>query len=247
MQAQHTRHSGDSSMLSREDQQRKLLLVGKEEGFRNLIKRQFFGEQQFLITGRSITLLDALAHLKSGEIDLAIVSSEFCEEELSLFAFDAQRCGFTGLILRVVSPPNKATRVSFSVTRELPDWHLAQLECDDESPKQSVGRVSRQQQLSSRRLTSGAQAGLKLNELHGSRFFTAKEEAVLMRVSEGWTNQQIADYLKCSEGSVKAILQQLFTKLGVRKRAQIVRMAFENTLLWTFTMLLFPVFHHWYS
>jgi hypothetical protein len=48
-------------------------------------------------------------------------------------------------------------------------------------------------------------------------------------VSEGWTNQQIALHLKCSEGSVKAVLQELFSKLGVRKRAQIVRMAFEKT------------------
>jgi hypothetical protein len=34
--------------------------------------------------------------------------------------------------------------------------------------------------------------------------------------------------LQCSEGSVKAVLQELFNKLGVRKRAQIVRMAFEK-------------------
>ena len=66
-----------------------------------------------------------------------------------------------------------------------------------------------------------------LNETHRTIFFTAKEQAVLTRVSEGWTSQQIAHHLECSEGSVKATLQQLFKKLGVRKRAQIVRMAFE--------------------
>ena len=75
------------------------------------------------------------------------------------------------------------------------------------------------------------QTGLKVNRPHGSICFTIKQQAVLTRVSEGWTNQQIAHHLKCSEGSVKAVLQQLFSKLGVRKRAQIVRMAFETTLL----------------
>ena len=58
--------------------------------------------------------------------------------------------------------------------------------------------------------------------------FTEREQAVLERVSSGWTNRQISQDLKCSEGSVKAILQQIFNKLGVRKRAQIVRLAFEH-------------------
>jgi DNA-binding NarL/FixJ family response regulator len=75
------------------------------------------------------------------------------------------------------------------------------------------------------------QTSPELKEPHRPLTFTAKEEAVLTRVSEGWTNQQIAQHLNCSEGSVKAILQQLFSKLGVRKRAQIVRMAFEKTLM----------------
>jgi DNA-binding NarL/FixJ family response regulator len=75
------------------------------------------------------------------------------------------------------------------------------------------------------------QTGLIVKGPDGSISFTIKEQAVLTRVSEGWTNQQIAHHLKCSEGSVKAILQQLFSKLGVRKRAQIVRMAFERTLM----------------
>jgi len=60
--------------------------------------------------------------------------------------------------------------------------------------------------------------------------FTAKEQAVLHRVAGGWTNLQIAKDMQCSVGAVKAILQQLFGKLGVRKRAQIVWLAFERGL-----------------
>lgn len=60
---------------------------------------------------------------------------------------------------------------------------------------------------------------------------TARQRAVLTCVSRGWTNQQVARHLKCSEGAIKATLQQLFRKLGVRKRAQIVRMAFEKALI----------------
>jgi DNA-binding response OmpR family regulator len=56
---------------------------------------------------------------------------------------------------------------------------------------------------------------------------TARQQTVLKRVCDGWTSKQIARSLKCTEGSVKGTLQQLFRKLGVRKRALIARMASE--------------------
>jgi DNA-binding NarL/FixJ family response regulator len=63
-------------------------------------------------------------------------------------------------------------------------------------------------------------------ELHGraypSIYFTSRQRAVMTRVYKGWTHSQIANDLKCSEGSVKAVIQQLFRKLGVKKRTQIV-------------------------
>ncbi|HTZ58398.1 MAG TPA: winged helix-turn-helix domain-containing protein [Acidobacteriaceae bacterium] len=63
------------------------------------------------------------------------------------------------------------------------------------------------------------------------RSFTPRQKAVLIGVCKGWTNQEVAGHLKCSEGAVKAILQQLFEKIGVRKRAQIVRFALEQGLI----------------
>jgi DNA-binding CsgD family transcriptional regulator len=60
--------------------------------------------------------------------------------------------------------------------------------------------------------------------------FTAKEQAVLEGVSNGRSNLEIARDLQCSLGSVKAAVQQLFSKLGVRKRAQVVRLALQSGL-----------------
>jgi DNA-binding response OmpR family regulator len=65
----------------------------------------------------------------------------------------------------------------------------------------------------------------------GAISFTDKQRTVLARVSEGWTNQQIAHNMKCTEAAIKAILQELFRKLEVRKRAQIVRVAIERQLI----------------
>ena len=66
---------------------------------------------------------------------------------------------------------------------------------------------------------------------HGAISFTDRQRTVLARVSEGWTNQQIAHDMKCTEAAVKAVVQELFRKLEVRKRAQIVRLAIEKGLV----------------
>jgi DNA-binding NarL/FixJ family response regulator len=61
-----------------------------------------------------------------------------------------------------------------------------------------------------------------------STSFTVKEQAVLQGVTMGRSNREIAQDLQCSESSVKGIVQQLFEKLGVRKRAQVVRVALQS-------------------
>jgi two-component system, NarL family, nitrate/nitrite response regulator NarL len=57
---------------------------------------------------------------------------------------------------------------------------------------------------------------------------TARERQVLSFVFEGLANKQIADQLGISESAVKASLQQLFGKTGVRTRSQLVRVALER-------------------
>jgi two-component system, NarL family, nitrate/nitrite response regulator NarL len=57
---------------------------------------------------------------------------------------------------------------------------------------------------------------------------TERERQVLSFVFEGLANKQIADRLQVSETAVKASLQQLFAKTGVRTRSQLVRVALEN-------------------
>ncbi len=61
-------------------------------------------------------------------------------------------------------------------------------------------------------------------ELHMSD----RERAVLRGVFAGLANKEIAAKLHISEGYVKAVLQQLFAKTGVRTRAQLVRIALEH-------------------
>jgi DNA-binding NarL/FixJ family response regulator len=59
---------------------------------------------------------------------------------------------------------------------------------------------------------------------------TQRERAVLKSVFEGLSNKEIAAELAFSESYVKALLQQLFAKTGVRTRSQLVRVALERHL-----------------
>jgi two-component system, NarL family, nitrate/nitrite response regulator NarL len=55
-----------------------------------------------------------------------------------------------------------------------------------------------------------------------------RERSVLKAVFEGLSNKEIAVSLNTTEGSIKAVMQQLFDKTGVRTRSQLVRIAIEK-------------------
>ena len=61
-----------------------------------------------------------------------------------------------------------------------------------------------------------------------TRPFTEREQQVLSCVFEGLANKEIAARIGVSESSVKATLQQLFSKTGVRTRSQLVRIVLEQ-------------------
>jgi DNA-binding NarL/FixJ family response regulator len=57
-----------------------------------------------------------------------------------------------------------------------------------------------------------------------------REERTLQGILGGLTNRGIAEDMGISESAVKNILQSLFTRTGVRKRSQLVRLALEGSL-----------------
>jgi len=58
--------------------------------------------------------------------------------------------------------------------------------------------------------------------------FTERDRVVVQHVLQGLTNREIAEQLGISEAAVKASLRQLFEKLSVHTRAQLVKVALEQ-------------------
>lgn len=62
----------------------------------------------------------------------------------------------------------------------------------------------------------------------GTISLDSREREVLALIVEGLSNKEISSRLNLSESVVKATLQRLFEKIGVRTRGQLVRFAFES-------------------
>ena len=86
------------------------------------------------------------------------------------------------------------------------------------------GKALFEQDILRRALESVEQIGTRQTRTR----LTERERRVLSLIFEGLANKQIADRLQISESAVKACLQQLFAKTGVRTRSQLVRVALEQ-------------------
>lgn len=81
-----------------------------------------------------------------------------------------------------------------------------------------------------RRLRRARVSRVSRTPAHHARALTERERQILRGIFEGQTNKQIAMTIGVSESAVKANLQHLFRKTQVRTRAQLVRIAIEESL-----------------
>ena len=78
-------------------------------------------------------------------------------------------------------------------------------------------------------LRTVAAGGMGQESSAGSpKSLTERQRQVLRSILDGLTNKEIAARLQASETAVKATIQELFSKAGVRTRSQLVRVAIER-------------------
>ena len=89
MQADEAPRANSISAQHRKKRKSCLLLVGSQNAFKSAGVVRVFGEHKFELVARSSTLVEALACLTPGAIELVVTSNEFTEQELELFAIEA--------------------------------------------------------------------------------------------------------------------------------------------------------------
>ncbi|MES1257674.1 MAG: response regulator transcription factor [Acidobacteriota bacterium] len=205
----------------------RILLVDDHSLFRESLSRLLEAEPAFRIVATCAGTAEALAVLDREPVDVVLLDYDLGDEQGTAFIDHALRRGFKGRILMVTAGmPDSGTLRSF-------ENGSAGVFLKHSPPAQLVEAIHKvaagEMWLDSRAvpsLVSGATA--RAGQPDESSALTARERAVLKAVFEGLSNKEIAGRLQVSESTVKAVLQQLFDKTGVRTRSQLVRIALEK-------------------
>jgi two-component system, NarL family, nitrate/nitrite response regulator NarL len=202
----------------------RLLLIDDHTLFREGAVRLLQAESEFDVVGQVGTIRDALEILRNRQVDVILLDWDLGEENGKQFMDRAHSAGFQGKVLLVTGG------VSYIEAAELLKAGLAGVFMKHNPPAlliQSIREVASGKVWFEQDFVQKALGSVQGREVQ-NRKFTQRERHVLSLVFEGLANKEIADRLDISESSVKAALQQLFAKTGVRTRSQLVRIALEH-------------------
>ena len=208
-------------------QEIRILLVDDHSLFRESLSRLLQAEPDLRIVGTCSTATEALALIDRESVDLVLLDYDLGEQQGSQFLDAIKSKPFEGRILMVTAG------MSDTGTLRAMETGAAGIFLKHSPPAQlveAIYKVMRGEMWLDSRAVRSLVAGAtgKSEEQRTAQPFTQRERAVLKGVFEGFTNKEIAGHLQISEGSVKAVLQQLFDKTGVRTRSQLVRIALES-------------------
>lgn len=204
----------------------RLLLLDDHVLFREGVSRLLGSERDFEVAGQCGTADEALDALARERVDVILLDYDLEREAGTRFISAAHAAGFRGKILMVTAGMNE---LQCSLA-----WRLgiAGIALKHSSPARLLEAI--------RTVAAGGEwsdyaSSPKAESTAKQRDLTARERQVLRCVLEGQTNKEIAHNVGASLSSVKASLQQLFDKTGVRTRGQLVRVAVERSLETTTT------------
>jgi DNA-binding NarL/FixJ family response regulator len=208
------------------NKQIRVLIVDDHTLFRESLSRLLEADTVCKIVGACASVEDALRIVAREQIDLVLLDYDLGEKPGTLLLDESRRRGFAGPVLIVTGgmPDGVALRaldngVSGIFLKSSP---LAEL-------TQAIGRVMKGETWIDPGMVKALIASAHRRSAETSQeSLSARERTVLRCVFEGLSNKEIGQHLGISEGSVKAALQQLFTRAGVRTRSQLVRIAVER-------------------
>ena len=203
----------------------RLLLLDDHELFRESVARLLQAEPGFEVVAACGTIPEALGRLAGVAVDVVLLDLDLGLEMGTDFLEQVGRTPFAGKILLVTAGVNP-NEILGLIRRGIAGIFLKHGSPADlvQGIRDTVaGKVLFDQDLLRRAL-----APAPARQEPGHAALTEREREVLAWVFEGLSNKQIGARLDSSETAVKAIMQQLFGKTGVRSRGQLVRVALER-------------------
>jgi two-component system, NarL family, nitrate/nitrite response regulator NarL len=205
----------------------RLLILDDHALFREGVSRLLQAEAGLEVVAHCGSVAEALRAMKSEPaIDVVLLDLDLGQERGTELLNHLHRAQFAGKVLLVTAD------VSENEIPQLIRKGIGGIFLKHGSPASLIqgirdiadGKALFDQEMLRRALDENAAPDA--NQVRPS--LTEREKQVLAFVFEGEANKQIAARLQISETAVKASLQQLFAKTGVRTRGQLVRIALEQ-------------------
>jgi len=208
------------------EQKIRLLLIDDHGLFREGLSRLLDAESGFELAGNVASVPEAIGAMYGNQVDVVLLDFDLGEQTGLDFLTFLRTQRFAGRVLIVTAG------LSNLDTLRVMELGAAGIFLKHRSPSDLVIAIRKivegEAWLDSGSLDALVAAASVPNEVATPVTLTAKERDVLRAVFAGLTNKEIGTRMGISEAYVKAILQRLFNKTGVRSRSQLVRVALEN-------------------
>ena len=222
----------DWTVHDQTDENRIRLVVLDDHGlFRASLAKLLASESGFEVVGECGTSAEALEMLNGSPVDVVLLDFDLGAEHSNDLISAARKAGYQGRFL-IVAGTTDAERSAKALK-----FGASGIFLKSEAPERLVKAI--------RLIASGAAwVDQKIIQLLADQCLNQpqrgdqksgsalenREQRALLGILGGLTNRDIAEGMDISESSVKNILQGLFTRTGVRKRSQLVRLALEGSL-----------------
>jgi len=202
-----------------------ILLLDDHALFRESVARLLAAEPGFRVVAHCSSVDEALEELRKTRVDIVLLDFDLGRHDGKEFMRLAAQQGFSGKVLVVTAGVEKeqaADLIRSGISGIFMKHDSAALLIE------GVRDVLAGKVWFDRELLQEAMSGAGDRQESKAERFTERERQVLSGVFEGLVNKEIAERIGVSESSVKATLQQLFSKTGVRTRSQLVRITLEQ-------------------
>jgi two-component system nitrate/nitrite response regulator NarL len=203
----------------------RILIVDDHALFRESLARLLAAEPGLVVVAHKASVEEALDCVRASPVDLVLLDVDLGSERGLDFLRRARASGFQGRVLVVTAGLGREDALALLAKGAAGIFFK---EASSALLARAIARVmAGEAWIDQRYLTS--LAALRASG-EGTRHvgFSQRERDVLRGVFAGLANKEIGAGLQISESSVKATLQQLFEKTGVRTRSQLVRVALER-------------------
>ena len=203
----------------------RLLLVDDHALFREGLASVREREPDFRVVGKCASAKEALQLLPALQPTMILLDFDLGPERTVDFVSQTRDTGFAGRIIVVtagVSEPQAVQLIRAGVAGILHKHNTP------EALSKTFRQVAEGDVCLEKDYWKSVFQTLDQSRGRGDPKLSDKDKVMLRSIFQGLTNKEIGTRLNLSEGAVKASLRQLFHRLGVGTRAQLVKVALEE-------------------